>query len=236
MTTTEIRAKAVKLAKSRLKKNRYTQGNDRGYVWGKPEGKDPGYSDCSSFTRAVIKKASGVDIGYNTSGQIQNRAKGLLIEDNRGGKRSFPTLSKLLPGDCIYYKGNSSHAWGVGHVEMAISQTQCIGHGGGTGPNVHNIKSYSKGRTGAKKYLCVIRWILDDDDQGTPEPEPEDNAGKYRVNCDLMNVRKGPGTHYDIVKTVKRGAYLTPVAHDGWVPVLVDGLVRWVSIKYLEGI
>lgn len=240
MTAAQKRASAVKLAKSRAKKNAYTQGGNRVYFWGKPEGKDPGHSDCSAAVRAVLLRAAGIDIGYNTSAQIQNRSMGILVEDNRSGARTFPTPSKLLPGDCIYYKGTSSHAWGVGHVEMAISKTQCIGHGSGMGPTVKTIKSYSKGRTGSRGYLCVIRWIKDDADTPAPEPveetaPPEDTAGKMLVDCTLMNVRSGPGTDYEIVKVVKKGDLLTPVdVPEGWLPVLVGKVVRWVSQKYLK--
>ena len=238
MTSDEIRAKAVSLAKSRYKKNIYTQGDNRGYVWGKPSGTDPGYSDCSSFVRAVIKKAAGIDIGYNTSGQIQNRAKGLLVEDNRDGARTFPTLARLKPGDCIYYMGTGSHAWHAGHVEMVLSKAKCIGHGSGIGPTIKDIKSYSRSRTGDRRYLCVIRWILDSDEE-TPAETPVETSVKRGLRVmagHTVNIRIGPASTYDIAGTAKGGEILAPVEADGWVPVLLDGLVRWVSIKYLEGI
>lgn len=227
MRASEKRAEAVRLMTSRLKKNRYTQGNDRNCFWGKPEGREPGYSDCSSSVRAVLLRAAGVDIGSNTSAQIGNRARGLLVEDNRDGSRTYPTPAKIQPGDCIYYKGNSAHIWRAGHVEMAMSKTQCAGHGGGTGPTLKNIKSYSRGRTGPKKYLCVIRWILDDK---TPEPD----AGALRVRCTCLNLRAGPGTGYGIERVAKEGERLTPVAFEGWTPIDEGDHVLWASRKYLE--
>lgn len=236
MTASEKRAKAVALAKSRLRKNRYTQDSDRGYVWGKPSGTDPGYSDCSSFVRSVLKKAAGIDIGYNTSGQIQNRGKGLVVEDNRDGARTFPTLSKLQPGDCIYYMGTPSHAWRVGHVEMVLSKEKCIGHGSGVGPTIKNIKSYSRSRTGDRRYLCVIRWILDEAGEEAPEtPAPAPESGGLRVmDGRAVNLRTGPASTYAIAATATGGEILTPVSYDGWLPVLVGGKVLWVSGKYVE--
>ena len=49
-----------------------------------------------------------------------------------------------------------------------------------------------------------------------------------------LPIRTGPGTGFGVVKTVKKGALLTPVAADCWVPVLVNGEVRWISGKYTE--
>lgn len=239
MTATEKRAKAASLAKSRYKKNQYTQGSNRGYVWGKPPGTDPGYSDCSSFVRAVLKKAAGIDIGGHTGTQIENRKKGLLIEDNRDGARTFPTPAKLLPGDCIYYMGTPSHTWHVGHVEMALSKSKCIGHGSGTGPTIKAIKSYSRSRTGDRRYLCVIRWILDEESEAEPEtpetPTPTPDGGGLRVmDGHTVNIRTGPASTYPIAVTAKGGEVLTPVSYDGWLPVLVGGKVLWASRKHLE--
>ena len=55
-----------------------------------------------------------------------------------------------------------------------------------------------------------------------------------RVTGDSVNIRTGPGTAYDVVKAVSKGTLLTPVATDGWRPVLVDGEVCWISEQYIE--
>ncbi|MDL2206269.1 peptidoglycan-binding protein [Eubacteriales bacterium OttesenSCG-928-N13] len=162
MSAAQQRAEAVRLIKSRTKRNSYTQGANRGYVFGKPEGAVKGYGDCSSTVREVIKRAAGIDIGGNTSAQVANRGKGIMIEDNRDGKRSYPTIDRLTAADCIYYKGTKGNTWDVGHVEMYIGGGEIAGHGSGTGPTIKNCKAYSQSRTGARKYLCVIRWIKDD--------------------------------------------------------------------------
>ena len=164
VTAAEKRAAAVKIAKSRHKLNRYTQGSMRKYVGGYPQagGGVRGYSDCSAFARWVLKQVLGIDIGYNTSAQIQNRGRGVLIE-KAGAKQTYPSEDRMEPGDCIYFKGCPSHAWGVGHVEMYLGDGKCIGHGSGTGPTIKRLKTYSRGRgAGERKYLCVIRWIPDD--------------------------------------------------------------------------
>jgi len=165
MTATQKRQEAVRIIRSREKKNKYGQGRP-GYFFGKPEGTNPGVSDCSDTVRQCILRAAGIDIGGNTSAQIDNarRGLGIIVEDNRDGKLSYPTPSKLKLGDAIYYLGNAAHTWNVGHVELNTNENECMGHGSGTGPSRKNRKSYSQGRTGNRKYLCTVRWIKDDAD------------------------------------------------------------------------
>lgn len=165
-TPTEARNLAVKYMTSRKALNSYTQGGKRTYFFGYPDNTvgnttQKGYSDCSSAVRAAIKAATGIDIGSNTSAQINNRnKKGLIVHETTG---YYPDESKLLPGDCIYFKGNSSHPLDVGHVEMYIGNGQCCGHGSGTGPKIRNMRDYCKDRaTASRRYFMAIRWIKDD--------------------------------------------------------------------------
>ncbi len=164
LTATERRAMAVAIARKRIKRNCYTQGALRAFAGGYPEEGDgvPGYSDCSSFVRWVMRKVLGVDIGADTGAQIENRARGVLVE-KAAASQDRPTEELLEPGDLVYFKGTPSHTWGAGHVEMVLGGGKCIGHGSGTGPTVKVLKTYSRSRgKGSRKYLCTIRWILDD--------------------------------------------------------------------------
>ena len=53
---------------------------------------------------------------------------------------------KLLPGDCLYFKGNKSHFKDVGHVEMYTGPNECWGHGSGTGPTKKDLRDYCRRR------------------------------------------------------------------------------------------
>jgi len=164
MAAAQARQNAVALAKSRVKLNNYTQGAKRIYVGGYPKAGDgvKGYSDCSAFVRWVMRKVLGADIGSNTSAQIKNRGRGVMVE-MAGSQQVAPTEELLEPGDCVYFKGNPSHTWQVGHVEMYLGDGKCVGHGSGIGPTIKVLKSYCQGRSKPeRKYLCVIRWIPDD--------------------------------------------------------------------------
>ena len=167
MTVTEQRAYAAELMTSRKGKNSYTQGGKRTYFFGYPDNKvgntaQAGYSDCSSAVRAAIKAATGIDIGGNTSAQINNRkTKGQIIHETDG---YYPDESKLLPGDCLYFKGNPSHPLDVGHVEMYIGNGKVCGHGSGTGPKIRDMREYCKSRASAsRRYFMAIRWIHGED-------------------------------------------------------------------------
>ena len=166
MTASEKRAYAAELMKSREKKNSYTQGSERIFFFGKPDNKpgntvQSGRSDCSAAVRACIKEVTGVDIGANTSAQINNRTKkGIIVHETDG---YYPDESKLLPGDCLYFKGNTSHPLDVGHVEMYTGKNECYGHGSGIGPTKKNLKDYCKSRASSKRrYFMAIRWIKDE--------------------------------------------------------------------------
>lgn len=168
MTASEARRLAVDYMAQRARKNTYTQGERRVYFFGWPDNQpgntaQPGYSDCSSAVRAAIKAAAGIDIGYNTDNQLRNRGRGLIVEEPGG----VPDRAKLLPGDCLYFGGNSAHIFGVGHVEMYAGDGKLWGHGGGMGPYQSDMASYCKRRP----CIMVIRWILGEDD--APDPEPQ---------------------------------------------------------------
>ena len=232
-TASELRAKAVSFMTSRKKKNSYTQGSNRIYFFGKPDNTpgnttQKGYSDCSSAVRAAIKAATGIDIGSNTSAQINNRnKKGLIIEETTG---YYPDESKLLPGDCLYFKGNTSHPLDVGHVEMYIGNGQCCGHGSGTGPVIRNMRTYCQSRaTKKRRYFMAIRWIQDDASAPDTEPaKPIENG--LVIAPGSWNVRSGPATSYESVGTVKGGEVYPQLAGmNGWVPIIYNGEVRWIG-------
>lgn len=188
MTASEKRNQVVELMTSREGLNSYTQGGNRIYFFGKPDNTpgnrtQKGYSDCSSAVRAAIKAVTGIDIGGNTSAQINNRTKkGVIVHETTG---YYPDESKLLPGDCLYFKGNTSHPLDVGHVEMYIGNGKCCGHGSGTGPKIKNMQDYCKSRaTTKRRYFMAIRWIQGDDEPVTPV-ERRDNLKKGMYGADV---------------------------------------------------
>lgn len=171
MTNDEKRMEAVRLMKSRAGRNTYTNGSKRQYFFGYPNEGDDGYSDCSSAVRESIRRAAGIYIGSNTDAQIRKlmAGEGKLVDAASGG-RIYPDESALKPGDCLYFRGNTNHVKNVGHVEMYTGKNECWGHGSGIGPKKHDLKEYCEYRVKdmSKRYLCAVRWIPDDEDEGKP--------------------------------------------------------------------
>lgn len=223
MTASEKRAYAAELMKSREKKNSYTQGSKRSQFFS-------GYSDCSSAVRECIKKAAGIDIGSNTSAQINNRNKlGIVVDETDG---YYPDESKLLIGDCLYFKGNPEHPLDVGHVEMYTGPNECYGHGSGTGPTKKKLKDYCKSRDSSKKrYFMAIRWIQD---EGGEADKPEAIENGVVVADGRWNVRSGPGMKYESLGKVKGGTVLEKMDDGGWTPVIFNGEVGWIGPKAVK--
>ncbi len=224
MTATEKRKEIVRLYLSRKGKNSYTQGPDRVFFFGKPEGAAKGYSDCSSSIRAVYLKLLGLDIGGNTEAQVLSK-KGFVVDRSDG---LYPNEANLKVGDTLYFKGNTNHAEGVGHVEIYTAKGQCAGHGSGIGPNVHNLRSYCQQRGKARRYYKAIRWIADD-----PADKPSPGQ-KVEVTGDTVYVRVGAGVNQKVLGTVKKGALLSckGTDADGWFAVEYQGAQAYISAKY----
>lgn len=164
-----MRTRAAQLMQSRAKKNSYTQGSKRTYFFGYPDNEvgnttQSGFSDCSAAVAAAIRAAAGINIGNNTNAQIKNRANGTIVDQTDG---YYPNENNLLPGDCLYFKGNSGHALDVGHVEMYIGNGKCAGHGSGTGPTIKDVRAYCASRASkSRRYFMAIRWITGGEGSG----------------------------------------------------------------------
>ena len=201
-TLSEQRDLAVHYMTSRKKKNDYTQGAKRDYFFGYPDNKpgnttQAGYSDCSAAARKAIKAATGIDIGSNTSAQINNRnKKGIVVHETDG---YYPDEDVLLPADCLYFKGNKSHPLDVGHVEMYIGNGKICGHGSGVGPKIQNMKDYCKSRANSKRrYFMTIRWIHGDEAAADPDVLKygmNDNADVKLLQLNLIALGYDLGTY-----------------------------------------
>ena len=68
----------------------------------------------------------------------------------------------------------------------------------------------------------------------TPEQPEAPSGDTLTVTGTTVNLRSGPGTQYSIAGVARKGDKLAQVDTAGWVPVLVDGAVLWISGKYVE--
>lgn len=105
-----------------------------------------------------------------------------------------------------------------------------IRKGAGTSFGVFKVarKGDSFERLDTAGWTCVLyktqcRWI----------------SSKYidaNGNCtgNSVNIRSGAGTTFASVGVVHKGEKLGVVKTDGWIPVVINGSVYWVSAKYTE--
>jgi len=229
----DMRALAVEYMVSREKMNSYTQGSRRNYFFGYPDNipgnkTQAGHSDCSSAVRKAILAAAGIDIGSNTNAQINNRStKGQIVHTTDG---YLPDEDALLPGDCLYFKGNPGHSLDVGHVEMYIGGGRICGHGSGKGPRIRSMKDYCASRNSAsRRYFMAIRWIRDEEKTDIPADRRVEIApGKWHV-------RKGPGSDYASAGTVSGGSVLQRIDAGEWIPILWNGEVRFIGPRAAKG-
>lgn len=92
------------------------------------------------------------------------------------------------------------------------------------------------GKYGHQSHAALMQDLAEreaqdeDDDAAAPE-QPK----KYvLVTGGTVNIRKGPGTQYDVEAVVRKGMRLelTATADNGWHAVSADGMNGWISPKY----
>jgi len=236
LTAEEKRKEAVRLMVSRAGRNRYTNSGKRSRFFGYPNEGDDGWSDCSSAVRACIKEAAGLDIGSNTDRQLRNYKKGVVVHATDG---AYPDESRLLPGDCLYFKGNSSHFKSVGHVEMYTGPNECWGHGSGVGPTRKNLQDYCRRRAAnGGRYFVAVRWIADDE---TAEVYAPANPLQQEYVCvtarGTWRIRKQGNPAAKTLGFVSQGETLRFYGIKGnWAAVKTKdgGLKGWISTKAIK--
>ncbi len=230
-----------------LGRNNYSQSK-RDYCF-RPYSDGKYYSDCSSSISYCYKEA-GFGFGIlNTVGMYQSNKLQEVPVVIKNGQIQNPEVLRLA--DMLLFAGTDdgrAYAGYVGHVEMvyAIDGTGVMlcGHSGGT-PNTKSMTTYCKSRytaktntpVGNKGLIKVVRYIQDD--INSPEysvtqvpNEPVDTRSTVTVTGVSVNIRKGPGMNYAAVGVAKKGTELKKADADGWIPVLGDGAVFWISSEY----
>lgn len=88
------------------------------------------------------------------------------------------------------------------------------------------------GEYGPKSHAALMAALDKLDD--VPVIESEHTQG-LKVKSGSWNIRTGPGTAYPKMGIVHAGDALSEVTPEGWIPVLCDGEVGWISRKAVEG-
>ncbi len=74
----------------------------------------------------------------------------------------------------------------------------------------------------------------EEEQPGGEEAGSQETAPTYAVICRKLNVRSGPGTSYDRIGSLSRGALLSGVLEDGWLRFTYNGQTAYVSATYVQ--
>ena len=72
------------------------------------------------------------------------------------------------------------------------------------------------------------------DGKADAAPSAPEAADELKVRTGTWNVRTGPGVGYPVAGIARGGDALMAANPDGWVPVLYNGEIRWISGKAVE--
>lgn len=160
---------------------------------------------------------------YNSKSSTKLGHKGLIkvvryIQDDEGG-----TTAPVEPQTPTTPAGNAST------VTITGSSVN-VRTGPGTSYSIYKVahKGDKLEKLNADGWIAIlfggkVRWI----------------SGKY-VSSDgtctgsTVNVRKGAGTSFDSIGTVKKGTKLDIVDCNGWTPVVIGADVKWVKSTYVK--
>ena len=68
------------------------------------------------------------------------------------------------------------------------------------------------------------------------KPTASDNAGKYKVTAQSLRIRKGPGTNYTSIGTLRAGMTVTVYSVKNGFGSIKSDSSQWCSMDYLEKI
>lgn len=179
--------------------------------------------DCNGLLEGIYEQATGININARARDNYHSWC-------NPKGKLPIP-LKYRLPGACVFSSStndvhNITH---VGFLETPIDPDNPAGDWW-----VIEARGVMFGVVRTKlSQRNWKRWGLPTDYIVFPpfQEEPFD----YVVIASSLNVRKRPGTEYDIIDTVHKGDKLAAVNPDGWSLIRHKGATGWVSSKYIKG-
>lgn len=182
---------------------------------------------------------------------------GNSVNFRKGPSTSYESLAKLNKGDKVEYI-STSNSWTkakynnqtgyiyskyISEIETKIKYVNCsaLNVRSGAGTNYSIIKTIPNG-TEVEEIAVVGSWSKVKVGTTTgyvynkylSEKAVVSTVKKY-VNCSSLNVRKGPGTDYSIIKSIPRDTQVEVIStNGGWSKIQVGSTVGYVSSKYLS--
>lgn len=187
----------------------------------RPDPDKTGYGDCSSTIQHAFLKNGLPNPGYYTLDML---ARGSWVADSVTGG-----LSKITPGDIIVMQW----PWGTWHVELAVNNTTCIGHGGpGRGPYAKNIRSYLS----QMKYWEVRRHAVPTNNNSNTTATTTPNGETEEDNMKVAYYKSGNKWTYLVFNEVSGFYSEYSAGPSGKMPAAYNNAIarNWNTGTYVE--
>ncbi|MCQ2354581.1 MAG: SH3 domain-containing protein [Clostridia bacterium] len=201
---------------------------------GEGNGTSYGYSWCCAFVSWCMRQAN-VPTSVVTTEVSCPRMITWLKSNSKYVTRSSGYTP--IAGDMIFFKSSTSSQT-ASHIGIVL---------GVSGSTVYTVEGNSNNNVSIRSYSLTDTYIVG---YGIPKYTVKNNAeydfvpeitekslGKYKITADSLNIRKGAGTSYDIIGTLKEGASVEILEISGsWGRIFYNGDTGWISVNYAEKI
>lgn len=169
-----------------------------------------------------------------------------FMEDNATlAKVSFGSQTKYLAGEASDVASQIQTLSSLSSVEVLQGALTLSGLPGGVsvtnkgdGSVTANGQTIQKNESLQIPHPKPIAGVVvsggEEEQPGGEEDGSQETAPTYAVICRKLNVRSGPGTSYDRIGSLSRGALLSGVLEDGWLRFTYNGQTAYVSATYVQ--
>lgn len=169
-----------------------------------------------------------------------------FMEDNATlAKVSFGSQTKYLAGEDSDVASQIQRLSSLSSVEVLQGNLALSGLPGGVsvsnkggGSVTANGQTIPEDESLQIPYPKPIAGVVvsggEEEQPGDEEDGSQETAPTYAVICRKLNVRSGPGTSYDRIGSLSRGALLSGVLENGWLRFTYNGQTAYVSATYVQ--
>lgn len=182
-----------------------------------------------------------ISAGAFTTSDVQK-----FMEDNATlAKVSFGSQTKYLVGEASDVASKIQRLSSLSSVEVLQGDLTLSGLPGGVsvtnkgdGSVTANGQIIQKNESLQIPHPKPIAGVVvsggEEEQPGGEEDGSQAAAPSYAVICRKLNVRSGPGTSYDRIGSLSRGALLSGVLENGWLRFTYNGQTAYVSATYVQ--
>ena len=180
-----------------------------------------------------------------SAGTFATDVQAFVESDATLAKVSFGNQTKYLAGEASDVASQIQRLSSLSSVEVLQGGLTLSGLPGGVsvtnkndGSVIANGQTIPNGESLQIPHPKPIAGVVvsggEEEQPGGEEDGSQETAPTYAVICRKLNVRSGPGTSYDRIGSLSRGALLSGVLEDGWLRFTYNGQTAYVSATYVQ--